>query len=331
MRFSKAVIVALLAIFVIVAVGSKHATRDYRSLFEGFKAKHGKKYPTKTVENARFDVFVENMLKAEGLGASNPLASFGVNAFSDLTQSEFRRTHHNGRDHYAARPAVEGEDTTTGVSAGQKIDWREKGAVTAVKNQGQCGSCWAFSSTGNIEGQHFIKNHELVSLSEQELVSCDTLCDGCNGGLMDSAFEWLIHAKGGEIDTEASYPYVSGNGVAPTCKANGHTAGAKVTSYKNIAHNENAIADYLFANGPVSIAVDATSWQTYTGGIMTNCISQQVDHGVLAVGFDDAHNPPYWIIKNSWAASWGEDGYIRVEKGKDQCLITSYPCSAIVA
>ena len=83
--------------------------------------------------------------------------------------------------------------------------------------------------------------------------------------------------------------------------------------------------------GPLSIAVDATSFQTYTGGILTNCISQQVDHGVLAVGFDDAHNPPYWIIKNSWAASWGEDGYIRVEKGKDQCLITSYPCSAIVA
>lgn len=216
------------------------------------------------------------------------------------------------------------------LAAGSRVDWRQKGAVTAVKNQGQCGSCWSFSTTGNIEGQWFLAGHELVSLSERELVSCDNTDSGCNGGLMDNAFSWLVSSKGGAIVTEASYPYVSGGGNVPSCNMRDKTVGARISGHHDIPHNEADMASYMYANGPVSIAVDATSWQTYTSGILTNCIASQVDHGVLAVGFDDSHNPPYWIVKNSWTAQWGEEGYIRVAKGKNECLITTAPSSSIV-
>jgi len=162
-------------------------------------------------------------------------------------------------------------------------------------------------------------------------VSCDTVDSGCNGGLMDNAWGWLLSAHQGKIVTEASYPYVSGGGNVPACSMSGTVHGATINGHKNIQTTETAMAAFVYASGPLSIAVDATSWQTYVGGIMTNCISSQIDHGVLIVGYDDNNQPPYWIIKNSWGPSWGESGYIRVEKGTNQCLITSLPCSSTVA
>jgi cysteine peptidase B len=327
---TKALLLVALLLAATASANAGHLTA-LRSEFEAFKAKYHKKYPTKQNEEARFATFVANVKKAGELQKANPLATFGVNEFADLTEAEFKR-YHNAEQHYARRARTQPvEDTTLASAAGKKIDWRAKGAVTAVKNQGQCGSCWTFSATGNIEGQHFLKHGKLVSLSEQEIVSCDTLGDGCNGGLMDLAFEWLIQSRGGNIDTEASYPYASGSGTAPACRLTGRTVGAKISSYKDIAHTETAIANAVYSLGPISVAVDATSWQTYQGGILTNCISQQVDHGVLVVGFDDEYSTPYWIIKNSWAASWGEDGYIRVAKGSDQCLITTAPSTAVSA
>jgi cysteine peptidase B len=322
----KKAVVVLLTLCVVAASASK----SYEALFQGFKHKFGKSYATAEEESRRFDNFAQNMLVAEAMRASNPLATFGINAFSDLSAEEFR-VYHNGRAYFAAKDKTVSAEQPALPRAGKSIDWRTKGAVTPVKNQGQCGSCWAFSSTGNIEGQWKLAGNELVSLSEQELVSCDTTSDGCNGGLMDLAFEWLIKARGGAIDTEASYPYKSGSGVAPKCDLNGKKVGAKIKGYKNIAKSESAMADFVYSSGPLSVAVDATSWQTYTSGIMTNCISQQIDHGVLIVGFDTAYSTPYWIIKNSWAASWGEEGYIRVKYGSNECLITSDPCTSIAA
>mmetsp|Transcript_68172 Transcript_68172/g.79317 ORF Transcript_68172/g.79317 Transcript_68172/m.79317 type:complete len:327 (+) Transcript_68172:61-1041(+) len=321
----------LLVALAIVAVSATSHLNAFRGEFEAFKVKYNRKYPSKKNEMHRFATFVSNLQKAAALNKTNPLATFGINAFTDMTEAEFKR-YHNAAEHYARRGDVKRvENLALESAAGKKIDWREKGAVTAVKNQGQCGSCWTFSATGNIEGQHFIKHGKLVSLSEQEIVSCDTLGDGCNGGLMDLAFEWLINSRGGNIDTEASYPYASASGTAPSCRLTGRTVGAKISSYRDIAQSETAIANELYSTGPISIAVDATSWQSYQGGILTNCISQQVDHGVLAVGFDDSYSTPYWIIKNSWGADWGESGYIRVAKGSDQCLITSAPSTAVSA
>ena len=326
--------IALLALLVAVVCAMPTETRNYVKMFEDFKAKYGRKYANAVEESQRLRHFVANMRKAEKLSKLNPLATFGVNEFADMSAAEFK-IRHSAEKHFQAKMAhrqpvanlFSEEQVKAAVTS---IDWRTKGAVTAVKNQGQCGSCWSFSSTGSIEAQWFLAGHTLVSVSEQELVSCDTTDDGCNGGLMDNAWTWLVKKEHGNIVTEASYPYVSGNGEVPKCKIP-KTIGATITGHVDLPQNEDQMATWMSTNGPISIAVDATSWQTYTKGIMTNCISSQIDHGVLAVGFDNANKPPYWIIKNSWAASWGEDGYIRVEKGTDQCLITSTPCSSVVA
>lgn len=312
------------------------ATPNYKAMFENFKKSYGRKYASAAEESKRFGIFVENMIKAQRLHKMNPLAVFGVNEFADVSADEFKIRHSAGK-YYAARKAASKGPTVTftaaevKAAAGEAIDWRTKGAVTGVKNQNQCGSCWAFSSTGSIEGQWFLAGNTLTSVSEQELVSCDTVDQGCNGGLMDNAWTWLMTAEAGKIVTEASYPYVSGNGEVPPCDLSGKVLGSTINGHKDIAKDETQMAAFVYASGPLSIAVDATSFQTYSGGILTNCISQQIDHGVLIVGFDDTNNPPYWIIKNSWGASWGESGYIRVEKGTDQCLITTYPCSSTVA
>jgi cathepsin F/cysteine peptidase B len=147
---------------------------------------------------------------------------------------------------------------------------------------------------------------------------------------MDNAFGWLVSSRKGQIVTEASYPYVSGGGKVPKCNVTGKVVGATIKGHQDLPHDETQMAAWTTTNGPIAIAVDATSFQSYTGGILTNCISQQLDHGVLLVGYGVSGTTNYWIIKNSWASSWGESGYIRVGRGTNQCLITSYPCSANV-
>lgn len=323
---AKQILFAVTIASILVNIGA--AEKDFDTLFESFKAAHGRSYKSVSEESLRKRVFVQNMHKAAALMKSNPLASFGVNLFSDLTAEEFQ-AYHNGKAHYAAAQKRTATVAALAPKAGDKIDWRTKGAVTPVKNQGQCGSCWSFSTTGNIEGQWFLAGNTLTSLSEQELVSCDTVDHGCNGGLMDNAFNWLLQNRNGNIAKDSSYPYVSGNGQVPACKGAGVT-GATITSYHDVTKTEVAMANHMYTHGPIAIAVDATTWQSYTGGVMTDCPSGQLDHGVLAVGYDNSASTPYWLIKNSWTANWGEQGYIRVEKGTNQCSITSYPTSAIV-
>jgi len=325
---------AVLAVALLAVAVSAASIADLQKQFDAFKLTYSKQYVNKVEEVKRFHIFMENMRLAAKFNKLNPNATFGVNAFADVSAAEFK-TYHNGNKYFARVSARHTPDNglitpQLKANAGQSIDWRLKGAVTPVKNQGQCGSCWAFSTTGGIEGQWKLAGHPLVSLSEQLLVSCDTIDSGCNGGLMDDAMDWIVTDNKGNLVSEASYPYTSGSGVAPACDRKNNKDVAKITGHKNLPHNEADMAAWVYAHGPLSIGVDATSWQTYTSGIMTNCISQQLDHGVLIVGFDTLNKPPYWIIKNSWAASWGEKGYIRVEYGKDECLITSYPCTSVI-
>nr|AAM09951.1 49 kDa cysteine proteinase Cysp1 [Cryptobia salmositica] len=306
-------------------------------LFGNFKAAHARNYASPDEERKRFEIFAGNMKKAAVLNRKNPMATFGPNEFADMTSEEFQ-TRHNAARHYAAAKARPPKNTKTftaeeiKAAVGQQIDWRLKGAVTPVKNQGACGSCWSFSTTGNIEGQHAIATGQLVAVSEQELVSCDPIDDGCNGGLMDNAFGWLISAHKGQIATEANYPYVSGNGIVPACSSSPESkpVGATISAFQDIARTEEDMAAFVFKHGPLSIGVDASTWQSYAGGIMSYCPQDQIDHGVLIVGFDDTASTPYWIIKNSWTANWGEEGYIRVAKGSNQCGLTSHPSSSVV-
>jgi len=182
-----------------------------------------------------------------------------------------------------------------------------------------------------MEGQNFLSTNTLLSLSEQELVSCSHNGNqGCNGGLMDNAFKWTI--TNGGIDSEGDYPYTSGNGATGTCQNDKlKNVVAKFSSNLDLANDETQMAAWVGTNGPLAIAVDAEQgWQTYKSGIITNCNGRQLDHGVLIVGFGTSTDSPavdYWIVKNSWGTSWGEAGYIRLGRGTNQCDLKAMPCT----
>lgn len=316
--FTRAVALALVALA---------ASADSTS-FAAFKEQYGKIYGSSEEEAYRAAVFDRNMLRAAEQQRANPNARFGATPYSDMTEAEFKAFHSADAKGQPKRARNEAPPLPRANTPSQ-VDWRTKGAVTPVVQQGGCGSCWAFSTVGNIEGQWFLAGHNLTKLSEQELVSCDFIDGGCGGGFPDDAFTWLLARKHGVIATAESYPYTSGSGDVAACKTDGLVAGAQITAYQDIARDEEVMAAHLAAKGPLSVCVDATTWQTYQGGVVTNCASSGIDHCVLAVGYDTAANPPYWIVKNSWGTGWGEEGYIRVEYGKGMCLIDKLVQTAV--
>lgn len=255
---------------------------------------------------------------------TNPDFQLSLNKFAHLTLNEFR-AQYTGT--FFERHVMHFVDEDS-VEIPTSIDWVERGGVTPVKDQGGCGSCWAFSTTGSIEGAWFIAHDELVSLSEQELVDCshNDGNEGCNGGSMDSAYEWII-AHGG-ICGENSYPY-HGHDTA-VCKR--CTAVVKITSWADVRPNNETALLIATARQPIAVAVEADSnWQFYAGGILTERCGANVDHGVLLVGY----SPIAWRIKNSWGVDWGEAGYIRLARGSHykphgQCGILLEPMFPIV-
>lgn len=245
-----------------------------------------------------------------------------INQFADLTFEEFSATRLglNAKmgGEVRARPEPTRFRYATVTDVPSSMDWRERGAVTPVKNQAMCGSCWAFSTTGSIEGINAIKTGELVSLSEQQLVSCDTSKDmGCGGGLMDFAFEYVI--KNGGIDTEADYGYWSWD--LPCQRRREHDRPAvTIDSYEDVPVNDGDALKKAVANQPVSVAICASSsLQFYSSGVVNDkSCCKDLNHGVLAVGYvdgDDANGENgHWIVKNSWGATWGEEGYFRLSQ-----------------
>jgi len=204
-------------------------------------------------------------------------------------------------------------------------NWVPKGAVTHIKNQQQCGSCWSFSTTGSTEGCHFITTKKLVALSEQNLMDCSTSegNQGCDGGLMTQAMDYIISNKG--VDTEKSYPYTAEDGTCHFSKAN---IGATLKSYTNVnTGDENDLQAKVYL-GPTSVAIDASqsSFQFYNSGVYSDpdCSTSQLDHGVLAVGWGTDSGSAYWIVKNSWGTDWGQQGYIWMSRNKNnQCGIAT--------
>lgn len=298
-------------------------------LFTNFIATYEKKYDGVEDLFNRYAVFQSNLAFIADHNAGNHSTTMGINQFADMTFSEF----HGKYTGYTPRSSPQSylrsmNAQKVAVSADDIVDWRSKGSVTPVKNQGQCGSCWAFSATGALEGAVQIKFGKLVSVSEQQLVDCSGSEGnvGCNGGLMDSAFEWWI--KNGGACSQADYPYTGRDGTCrTTCKNIPET---KLSGYVDIKEgDENGLADAV-ALTPVSVAIEADqmAFQFYKSGIFTAACGTNLDHGVLAVGFDKTPGQNYWIVKNSWGASWGENGYIRLIRGKNQCgiaLAASYP------
>ncbi|XP_053202221.1 procathepsin L-like [Panonychus citri] len=309
------------------------ANLSFNNEWESFKAKHNKVYASSTEESTRKSIFSTNLKKinAHNREADNGVHTYrlGVNKFADLTAEEFKATRLGYKSiHRKPAPLIHNVNFTQSVP--ESVDWRSS-IVTEVKDQGQCGSCWAFSAIASIEAANAQKTGKLVSLSEQNLVDCSWKQgnQGCNGGLMDYAFDYVKSNKG--IDTEASYPYTSGSGRdSKNCKFSKSSVGATVSSYVDIPEGDEKSLLQAVAKGVVSVAVDATPFQLYDSGILNSrsCDPENLDHGVTAVGYGVDNGTPYWIVKNSWGADWGEEGYIRVIRDKNMCGIAesaSYP------
>jgi len=210
------------------------------------------------------------------------------------------------------------------ITAPTSFDWRTKGGVSSVKNQGQCGSCWAFSATENIESVYQIGGHSMPLLSPQQIVDCDKDCYGCGGGWPYKAFNYVVRAGG--QDTDASYPYTARDG---SCKFKTNTIGAKIKGYKSIGRDEHAMQASLTTVAPFSICVDASQWSHYKSGVMrSNQCGHGIDHCVQLVGYDSGANPPYWIVRNSWGTGWGVSGYIYLEMFKDTCAMADQVTTA---
>ena len=238
----------------------------------------------------------------------------GLNSFADITEVEYKRK--LGYNANLKKTTNVKSIASNGNPA--SVDWRAKGAVTPVKNQGQCGSCWAFSTIGSVEGAYAISTGNLTSFSEQQLVDCSKSGpdgnQGCNGGEMDLAFAYLEAHKS---ESESNYPY---QGVDATCAEDVAKGVFNLKSFVDVPQSSTLELENAVAQGPVSVAIEADSWvfQLYFGGIISSqSCGTNLDHGVLVVGYGTESGQDYWILKNSWGPSWGESGYFRIAKGGD--------------
>nr|AKA58504.1 dionain-1 precursor [Dionaea muscipula] len=294
--------------------------QSVREMHEQWMSQYGRVYKDDAEKEERFKIFKQNLKFIEASNKLNKGYTLGLNAFSDLTNEEFRASHNGYK-----RPLKEQASSNlrpspfnfTDVPAA--VDWRTAGAVTPVKNQQQCGCCWAFSAVAAIEGATQIKTGTLTSLSEEQIVDCDTNGNdkGCNGGTPDGAFQYVVNNQG--IDTESDYPYTAGGGSPGTCSASSYQPAASITGYQDVPANNEQALQQAAATQPISVAIDASdpSFQSYSSGIYSGPCNTNLDHAVTVVGYgtDPNSGNSYWIVKNSWGTSWGQEGYIWMQMG----------------
>eukprot|EP01111_Echinosteliopsis_oligospora_P002195 TRINITY_DN131_c0_g1_i1.p1 TRINITY_DN131_c0_g1~~TRINITY_DN131_c0_g1_i1.p1 ORF type:complete len:345 (+),score=95.23 TRINITY_DN131_c0_g1_i1:42-1037(+) len=321
--------IALIVALFGLALGSLNSERMYQREFAKWMHKHSRAYAADEFQQ-RYAIFKDNFdFVTQWNADSSHTHQVGLNVFADISNEEYQSIYLgsviDATERLAnAKPSATLNLPNQPADNGDIVNWVNKGAVTPVKDQGQCGSCWSFSTTGSIEGIHEISTGDLIALSEQQLCDCSSSYgnNGCSGGLVDQGFQYVI-AVGG-LESEADYPYSANNG---TCEFDASKIVAKISSYSDVTSgDENALANAA-NNQPVAVAIDASqqSFQLYTSGVYNeqNCSSTNLDHAVLVVGYGTSSSD-YWIVKNSWGPSWGMQGYIQMSRNaNNQCGIAT--------
>ena len=283
--------------------------------FNNFQEKFSKKYSNIQELESRFQVFRSNLknIILHNLDVDQNF-TMGINQFTDLTPQEFKATYVSGLKTEVGSYGCK-SFSSSASSSPSSIDWRSKGAVSSVKDQGQCGSCWTFSSTGAVEGAWAISKGQLLDLSEQQLVDCATGISygshGCSGGQMEGAFKYVI--EHGQCSL-SSYPYTAKDGTCKSC-----SSVVKLSSCSDVKPNDQVSLKGAVAQQPVSIAIEADTryFQSYSGGILTSTsCGTNLDHGVLIVGYGEENGQKYWLVKNSWGTSWGDKGYVKIARSE---------------
>ncbi|KAL8144257.1 hypothetical protein V2J09_017289 [Rumex salicifolius] len=285
-------------------------------LFESWMERHGKIYHSIEEKLHRFEVFRDNLEHIDETNKKVKSYWLGLNEFSDMTHDEFK-SKFLGLNAQLPKSGKSSEFTYAHVNdldLPKSVDWRKKGAVGPVKNQGNCGSCWAFSTVAAVEGINQIVTGNLTSLSEQQLIDCDTTYNsGCNGGLMDYAFQFIM--SNGGLRKEEDYPYLMEEGTCEESKDLGETI--TIDGYHDVPANDESSLLKALAHQPISIAIEASSrdFQFYSGGVFDGHCGTDLNHGVATVGYGTtSKNVDYIIVRNSWGSHWGEKGYIRMKR-----------------
>jgi len=318
------VVLALSCLFIAVASATSESMRQE---FLEYTQKYNKQYGSRDEYERRFNVYQQNVENIKRKNSGSQHATFAVNEFSDMSKEEFKARYLMS-DLPALEPGLVAANLT--VKAPTTFDWRGRNppVVTPVYNQGQCGSCWAFSATENIESRWALAGNQLTELSMQQIVDCDTTDAGCGGGWPYNAYKYVIGAGG--MDPLADYPYVAEN---EQCQFQSNEVVAHISNWEYVtqSQDENQMASYLATKGPLSVCVDASEWSDYSGGVFTaDQCTTSIDHCVQALGYNLNANPPYWIIRNSWGTSWGINGFMYLQFGQDACAVAQVATSSIV-
>ena len=304
--------------------------------FEQFKVQFNRKYKSRNEEKIRLGIFKRNLATAKKLTEkSNGMTQYGINQFIDMSPEEFRHNYLMPKGFFQSKPAPQKNFPyeLKNITIQDQFDWRYPNSKTGyngncispVYNQGQCGSCWAFSATEQTESMSCLGGStggKYIQNSMQQVVDCDTTSDGCGGGWTYSAYEY-IEGAGGQ-DSYSSYPYTAENGQ---CQFNQQTVQSTISSWGWVGQNaESTMLNYVQSTGPLSICVDAESWQYYQGGVvMSGTCGQSIDHCVQITGYGTQSGTQAWTVRNSWGTSWGYSGYLYVQYGKNVCGISDYP------